>query len=590
MLKHRHFVASARWALVLIPLTLALAPTIQAAPCQRTALQIPVKLVNQRPIVTLNLAGEELPMLLDTGAFFSMLLPATAAQLRLQLQPLPYGMRLQGYAGEIEASMTKVPDGDFHGLPLRNVEFIVGGNELGSGIRGIIGRNLLGLTDMEYDLAKGQIRLHMLTGDCQAVNPVYWAGDVPVIESELDIRRGDKALRVPVRINGRRLTALMDTGAPRTALSWASARTAGFSRDALQEVGRVGGAGEGSVTLWRARMARFEFGGQTVTDVDVNVSGAESRDHDLLIGLDYFLSHRIYVSYAQRKLYATWNGGPVFSSGEVDRADDAQRGAAVDTNAPDDPAALERLAAAAATRGDHALALRHLDRAVRLAPDDPAHRVARARVRLAARQSGPALQDLDEALTRAPALHEARLLRAQLRVAQGLRERALDDLGLLDQAWPAAEAHREDLAEHYARLGLLPEAVRQWDLWLAPRPNDNARGEVLNARCWLRARLGQQLDDALKDCEAAVRHDPRMPAFHDSLGWLQLRRGQPALALKSFDKALSLSEKSAWSWLGRGLAHRRLGDAAAAALNFERARALRPDIEAAAAGDGFGGL
>lgn len=569
---------------------LTLTSPVLAAPCQRAALEIPVKLVNHRPIVTMKVAGEELPMLLDTGAFFSMLLPATAAQLQLPLKPLPHGMRLQGYAGEIEASLTKVPTVEFEGLPFRNIEFIVGGNELGAGIRGILGRNFLGLTDVEYDLAKGAMRFHVLTGDCQAVHPVYWANEVPVIESELDVGRGDKTLRVPVRINGKRLTAMMDTGAPRTSLSWASARKAGFLRQDLQDLGRVGGAGAGSVKHWRARMARFEFGGQTVTDVDVGVSDVESRDHDLLIGLDYFLAHRIYVSYAQRKLYATWNGGPVFGTGELAREGDAQRGAAVDETLPDDPDALERLAAAAATRGDHALALRHLDRAVELAPSDPAHRVARARVRLSARQAGPALQDLEEALARAPQLHEARLLRARLRLAQGQRTAALDDLTQLDQAWSAAEAHREDLATIYAGLGMLPEALRQWALWLAPRPNDNARGEVFNSRCWLRARLGQQLDEALKDCEAAVAHDPRVDRFHDSLGWLQLRRGQAALALKSFDKALSLNEKSAWSWHGRGLAQRRLGNEAAAATAFERARALRPDIEAAVARDGFGGL
>ena len=33
----------------------------------------------------------------------------------------------------------------------------------------------------------------------------------------------------------------------------------------------------------------------------------------MLIGADFFLSHRIYVASSQKKLYFTYNGGPVFN-------------------------------------------------------------------------------------------------------------------------------------------------------------------------------------------------------------------------------------------------------------------------------------
>ena len=33
----------------------------------------------------------------------------------------------------------------------------------------------------------------------------------------------------------------------------------------------------------------------------------------MLIGADFFLSHRVYVANSQRKLYFTYNGGPVFN-------------------------------------------------------------------------------------------------------------------------------------------------------------------------------------------------------------------------------------------------------------------------------------
>jgi hypothetical protein len=36
-------------------------------------------------------------------------------------------------------------------------------------------------------------------------------------------------------------------------------------------------------------------------------------DEDMLLGADFFLSHRIYVANGQEKIYFTYNGGPVFA-------------------------------------------------------------------------------------------------------------------------------------------------------------------------------------------------------------------------------------------------------------------------------------
>jgi hypothetical protein len=45
----------------------------------------------------------------------------------------------------------------------------------------------------------------------------------------------------------------------------------------------------------------------------VRIADFELRDADMLIGADFFLSHHIFVSNSQHKLYLTYNGGPVFN-------------------------------------------------------------------------------------------------------------------------------------------------------------------------------------------------------------------------------------------------------------------------------------
>src|SRR4051812_18866321 len=88
-------------ALLLVSLSLATAPAW--AGCQVGQMEIPVRIVNLRPIATLTLNGTAVPMLVDSGGFFSMLSASTATQLNLPLRNLPPGARIEGYTGRIEA-------------------------------------------------------------------------------------------------------------------------------------------------------------------------------------------------------------------------------------------------------------------------------------------------------------------------------------------------------------------------------------------------------------------------------------------------------------------------------------------------------
>lgn len=550
------------------------------AQCKLSQLEIPVRTVNQRPVGMLTLNGSEVPLLIDSGAFFSMLQPSTAAQLGLRLERMPAHFRLYGYAGAIEAKLTRVEKVGLQGTVIPNVQFMVGGNELGSGIQGILGRNFLSLGDTEYDLAHGVVRLMFPKGDCDKTNLAYWAGDAPVIEAPLENnhREGNNDIRVSVRINGSRVRAMMDTGAPRTAMQLRAARRAGLKESELTPVGRVGGAGEGRVRSWTGLVESFEFGGEKIANNHFNIDDTDVGDTEMLIGLDYFLSHRIYVSRLQRKVYATWNGGPVFARGDAVGAHDARYAARPAEVATDDAQALARRGEAHAARGELARALEDLNRACELAPQSDANFLARARVHLALKQYEPARQDLDTALRLRPGLHEALALRASMRAAQGDRNGAEVDLLALDQALPPSSHLREGMAEIYAGLELVPEALRQWELWVSTHGSDNHLASVLNSRCWLRARFNIELKLALEDCKKAVSRDRDEAAFRDSLGWTQLRLGDLPAAVKAFDEALKI-KPVAFSHYGRALALRQQGRADAAQRDFAEARKLRAAID-----------
>lgn len=566
---------------------LAAAPAVWGA-CKIGQLEMPVRIVNHRPVGTLTLNGTEVPMLIDSGAFFSMLPLSTATQLGLRVTPLPHHIRIQGYTGAIDAQLTKVERVGLRGQEIRDVEFVVGGNELGSGIMGVLGRNFLSMADTEYDLAHGVVRLTFPKGECEKTNLAYWAGDAPVIEADLENshREGNTDVRVTVRVNGVKATAIMDTGAPFTSLKLRTARRAGIKESDLKPVGRVGGAGQGRVRSWRGVVDSFEFGGEKISNNELRIDEADHFPQDMLIGLDYFLSHRIYVSRLQGKVYATWNGGPVFARGAAAGDDDARYAARPADVAPDDAEALARRGEAFAARGDWARALADLDRACELAPQAEANFLARARVHLAQRNSGKARQDLDTALRLRPELHEALALRANLRAATGDREGAQADLQTLDTTLPPAAHLREAMASVYNRLQLVPEALRQWELWVPTHRSDARLAHVLNERCWLRTRLNVDLKLALDDCKSAVSRDGGEAAYRDSLGWTHLRLNDASAALKAFNAAIEIRPR-AFSLYGRALAQQRLGDGPAAERDLAEARKLQPGIDEAVRKAGF---
>lgn len=571
----RHcFVATLFFALSLTSLS-------SSAGCSLEHNELPVHIVNSRPIANVTINGNQLSMLVDSGAFFSFLTPSTAAHLKLPLKNLPNGMRIQGYTGRIESKLTNVEKLKFGVSTLSGVDFIVGGNEIGTGIDGVLGRNILAKGDTEYDLANGVVRLFTLKGECKNTDFAYWAGEAPVIVVPIENfgNLEDTAIRVKVKINGKNDEAVLDTGAPTTSITMKAARRAGIEKRDLVPTERATGAGEGFSDSWISDVRHIEIGQERINNVRLKVDDVEEKRRGMLIGLNYFLSHRIYVSYLQNKLYATWNGVPVFADASAVEGQYDMKYAALPSKVDEnDASALARRGSAATAAGDYGRALADLNKANNLAPNVPEYRYLRAQLHLAMRNLDQALADVSEALQLNPTHSEARFQRAYLRLLNEDEQGAINDLKQLDDTLPTAANLRANMAELYDSLDQNQQAFKQFDLWINSHQKDNRLASVLNSRCWLRARLNIELSLALQDCKDAVKKDDDNSAYHDSLGWTYLRLGDAAQAKKAFDNALE-NELSPVSQYGRAIAKLKLNDAKGAETDFAKARAKEPKID-----------
>ena len=577
---------AARHGLLVAALLALGVPTAHAAEerCSIQVMEMPVKMVGSRAIATVGINGTTVPLIVDSGAFFSMLTDAAAAQLKLKLHPLPYGLEIQGLTGKVDAHMTVVDHLELLKGDLPDVDFVVGGNEPGAGSMGMMGRNMLAFTDTEYDLAHGMIRFVFPHGDCSKTNMAYWAGETPVSEVPLlhEYREKQPAIRTNVELNGHKTTALFDTGAT-TSVSLHAAHRAGVEDSAMTPDTDVAGAGRGRARSWTAAFDRVELGGEAVIHNRLEVADFDLSDADMLIGIDFFLSHRIYVSKKQSRMYFTYNGGPVFALNKrvadgAGAASGAASAAAADSALTADE--LERRGAASLSRHELARALADLDRACAMEPGNAAFFMTRAQVHAQRHDYDAALADLDTTLRLDPAQGAARMQRAWMHAAHDEKERALADLAELDRTAAPQAQLRGEMALLYNELGRPAQTIAQANLWIAAHRHDIGLASALNARCWSRAELNTDLDKALDDCDDAVDADPKNAAYLDSRAWVYLRLGKLKKALADFDRGLAIKPDGAWSLYGRGLVHQGLGDAPHAQADLAAARKLAPHIDA----------
>jgi tetratricopeptide (TPR) repeat protein len=574
-----------RLAAGLMALALLL-PAAAYSNCKVTTAELPVTMVGARAVATVHINGTSVPMMVDSGAFYSFLTEAAAAQLKLRLRSMPGRVAVAGLGGKVETSMTTVDRLELLGGSVPDVDFIVGGTEPGGGAMGIIGRNILSLADTEYDLAHGVIRLVFPNADCADTNMAYWAGDQPVTRVDLLRDAGDRfklpAVLGVVKVNDQKLLALFDSGDYSSMMSLPAASRLGVGKSDLKPAGFSYGADGKAQKTWLASFDSIDVGGEVIRNNRLRVVDFEGRQ-DLILGVDFFLSHHIYVARKRRVMFLTYNGGRVFSENAIE-ATAAVASAASSADPAGDPAldadGYARRGAASASRGEYAQALADLDRASALAPASAAIFAQRAEIRLRLNQPDAARADIDQALQLDPRQVDARLQRAAMRARARDTDGALADLAELDRTLAPEAQQRLAMGRLYMTLHAPAQALPQFDRWIPLHRHEYQIEKILRDRCWVRVELNVDLDKALDDCDDAVDADAKNPLFVSDRGWVYLRLGKTRKALADFDRALALRPRGAWSMYGRGLARLALGDAAQGQADVAAARKEQASIDA----------
>lgn len=569
---------------------------------------LPVDMQGLHPIISAEINGVRARFLLDTGAFYNLLWRNAATRYQLPITPTPGRPIYVGNASGTSsmAEVATIKSFGFLGLPPSKAQFLVV-NGLSDDPAGLIGENLLKISDVEYDLANGVVRFFKPV-DCSGQPLAYWAVSIPYTSVRLhDMDLTDNHLAATAIVNGRPMTVWLDTGATRSLLSLKAAKAVGITPTSPGVVPL--GAGEGMGKMWIAPAESFELGGERVEHAHLLIGELEPRFQSgkmsyseyprMILGEDFFLSHRIYVAYSQNKIYFTYNGGPLFNlnlpqvmSGkekppatlDASARAPATTAAQAESDVPTDADGFRRRGMAEASMQELDPALADLTRACELDPNDARNYYDRGLVYSRDKQLKPALQDFDTAIKLQPDDMLAHLARAQLLQSKPDTDPAAAAIDIktdLDSvsrsAAPTAALHLT-LEQMYERLGDYPAALGQIDEWLDTHPLEGDQSIGLNSRCYLRARTNHDLTEALDDCNRALKLVRKEPDYLDSRGLVYLRLGRPKDAVRDYDEALKQNPDLVDSLYGRGLAELRLGATARGQKDFAAAEKLESGV------------
>jgi predicted aspartyl protease len=170
-------------------------------------------------------------------------------------------------------------------------------------IDGLLGRDFLSQFDLDLDFPHQTLTLYDVHGCIGGFLP--WREPYISVTVEHPI---ESALLVPLVIDNVPLLALLDSGASRSLVAARGMARLGLGIDQLRGDPSqiVSGVGPHTVTMWRHKFRELQIGSETIADPVFLVAPVPLRPiSDMLLGADWLLGHRVWISYATNQLFAT---------------------------------------------------------------------------------------------------------------------------------------------------------------------------------------------------------------------------------------------------------------------------------------------
>jgi Aspartyl protease len=293
--------APARFALLLPLLALA-----ACAGSDKTVCRSEIALQDQQNLILTDVLvnGTPVPGILDTGAQTSAVTDGLVSRLGLLGDPR-HGTLMSGIGSEGTArgdalvsqfELAGYDPGTGH-YPVISVPLDTG---KGAPLGALIGADLLSHFDIDFDIAHNRAVLYD-PDRCQGPLP-DWPGPAVALPFEVI---GSGRLLLKVKVDGHDLDALLDSGATASVIDLPAAERLGVTAEDLAREPGGSGFGAAGVGFQRVlhRFHSMEIAGERFDAPNISVLDRPLREADMLLGLDWLRTHRVWVSYHRHTLF-----------------------------------------------------------------------------------------------------------------------------------------------------------------------------------------------------------------------------------------------------------------------------------------------
>jgi hypothetical protein len=278
------------------------------------AATVPLDFIAGSILVTAEVNGHDATFILDTGAQRSMVTEAAIGHLDLTRDSW-VGTTMGGIGGVERRANADPRSFTLGGLPMVRPtlnhdtsltvgvmpRIVVGGRE----VDGLLGRDFLSVFDLDLDVPQRQLTLYRVRGCTTRVVP--WQFPFTTVPMMASVERAliDRAVVVPVVLNGVSLRALLDTGASASILA-----APGMVRSGIQPAQlnadqgvTIRGVGRREVLMRRHEFRQLQVGGAAWEAPTLLVGAVHLYPIvDMLLAADWLSQRRVWISFGTAQL------------------------------------------------------------------------------------------------------------------------------------------------------------------------------------------------------------------------------------------------------------------------------------------------
>lgn len=308
------------WALAALALFVSNAAAAESCGPLRIVGQVDMISTDPMLIVPAKLDDHPIKLVFDTGGWFMEISPSMAKTLDLPLTKRRFGG--MDVAGNISDQTVTAKDFEIGSIKAKDVPFLVASHDYGK-VDGLMGPKLIQIVDVDLDFAGKKISF-MMQDHCDG-KVVYWKTPSYAVVPFTLTDAGH--IRMPIELDGVKLTALLDTGASKTFISERAAGrdfnltkgSPGVTETDITEDGKA--AKKYSHTFKALTVGGITFQNPTLnllpdlmrnhlmnshrpninSHIDTN-NEAEGLD-DVIVGMSELKHLHIYIAYKEQKLY-----------------------------------------------------------------------------------------------------------------------------------------------------------------------------------------------------------------------------------------------------------------------------------------------